>query len=62
MKVTFKTEMTWPRHGKISVPAGTTIDVPDDVALDWIKRDLAEKPGTPHPVPATPPVLAPKDK
>jgi hypothetical protein len=43
MKVTLKTDMTWPRHGKVTVHAGTTIEVPNEVANDWIKRDLAEE-------------------
>ena len=44
MKVTLKTDMTWPRHGKVTIHAGQTIDVPNEVGLDWIKRDLAEEP------------------
>ena len=43
MKVTLKTSMTYPRHEGVPHEPGETLDVPDEVAADWIKRDLAEK-------------------
>lgn len=54
MKVTLKTQISYPRHSDKVFPAGATIDVPDEVGLDFIKRNIAEKPGTTPTAPAPP--------
>jgi hypothetical protein len=54
MKVKLKSNVGWPADSATIVPAGTTLDVSDEKAADWIARGLAEK------LPASAPPPAPE--